>query len=107
MQQLGSINRHYNSSRSDVPHKPGKALEAQGKHPYDSLENGKPTENTEQRAPRGKSRLDFSAALRQLPGKRVAADGMGLPQVVPSSDYFSADYYRDFSDVLGEGTVPR
>ncbi|XP_030611857.1 centrosome and spindle pole-associated protein 1 isoform X2 [Archocentrus centrarchus] len=107
IQQVGSVNHDYNSLRRDVPHKPGKALEAEGKHPNPSLENGKPTENTEQRANPGKSQLDFSAALRQLPGKTVPTDGMELPQGVPSLDYFGADYHRDFSNILGEPTVPR
>lgn len=107
IQQLGSVNRHYNSLSQDVLHKLGKDLEAEGKHLNPSLENGKPTENADERAPPGKSQVDFITALRQLPGKTVPSNGMELPQGVPSLDYFSEDYHRDFSNILGEVTIPR
>ncbi|XP_063339281.1 centrosome and spindle pole-associated protein 1 [Pelmatolapia mariae] len=107
MQQLGSVNRHYNSLSQDVLHKLGKNLEAKGKHLNPSLENGKPTENADERAPPGKSQVDVITALRQLPGKTVPSNGMELLQGVPSLDYFSEDYHRDFSNILGEVTIPR
>ncbi|XP_013123796.1 centrosome and spindle pole-associated protein 1 isoform X1 [Oreochromis niloticus] len=107
IQQLGSVNRHYNSLSQDVLHKLGKDLEAEGKHLNASLENSKPTENADERAPPGKSQVDFITALTQLPGKTVPSNGMELLQGVPSLDYFSEDYHRDFSNILGEVTIPR
>lgn len=107
IQQLGSVNRHYNSLSQDVLHKLGKDLEAEGKHLNPSLENGKPTENADERAPPGKSQVDLITALRQLSGKTVPSNGMELLQGVPSLDYFSEDYHRDFSNILGEVTIPR
>ncbi|XP_068588339.1 centrosome and spindle pole-associated protein 1-like isoform X2 [Cebidichthys violaceus] len=64
-------------------------------------------EDTEQRAPPGKSHVDHSAALSQLTGKTAPGSGTRAAQGVPSLDYFDEDSHRNFSNVLGEVANPR
>ncbi|KAI3355250.1 hypothetical protein L3Q82_018103 [Scortum barcoo] len=98
IKQFGAINRQYDSWR------PGIDLEDPNQRPKDD----KHTEGTEQRAPQGKSHVDYSStALHQLQGKVVPGSGTGAAQGVPLLDYFNEDYHRDFSNMLGEVDIPR
>ncbi|XP_062236002.1 centrosome and spindle pole-associated protein 1 [Platichthys flesus] len=54
-----------------------------------------------QRGPPGRFQVEPSTALRQLPGNTEPAQG------VPSLGYFNDAYHRDFSNMLGEVTIPR
>lgn len=67
----------------------------------------KPTADTEQRGPPGKSHTDHSAALSQLTGNSVPGSGTRAAQGAPLLDYFNEDYHRDFSNMLGELAFPR
>ncbi len=107
IKQFGAANQHYDSQRRDVLYKPGIDLEAVGKDPHQRPKDDKPTEDAEQRAPPGKSHVDYSAARSQLRGKTVPGSGTRAEQGVPSLDYFNEDYHRDFSDMLGEVANPR
>ncbi|XP_075937023.1 centrosome and spindle pole-associated protein 1 isoform X2 [Anarhichas minor] len=64
-------------------------------------------EDTEQRAPPGKSHVDHSTALSQLAEKTAPGSGTRAAQGVPSLDYFDEDYHRNFSNMLGEVANPR
>ncbi|XP_050922574.1 centrosome and spindle pole-associated protein 1 isoform X1 [Lates calcarifer] len=107
IKQFGAVNRQYDSWRRDVPYKPGIDLEAEGKDPNLRPKDNKPTENAEQRAPKGKSQVDYSTALSQLAGNTVPGFGTEAAQAFPSLDYFNEDYHRDFSNMLGEVAIPR
>lgn len=107
IKQFGAANRQYDSWRRDVPYKPGIGLEALGKDPNQKPKDDKPTVDTEERAPPGKSHVDYSTALSQLRGKTVPGTGTRAAQGVPSLDCFNEDYHRDFSDMLGEVAIPR
>ncbi|XP_074549725.1 centrosome and spindle pole-associated protein 1 isoform X2 [Halichoeres trimaculatus] len=78
------------------------------KDPNPRMRDDEPAEDSEQNIPRGASHVDYTAALSQL--TRTAAPGSGgvrAAQGVPPLDYFTEDYHRDFTDVLGEVAVPR
>lgn len=107
IKQFGAANRQYESWRRDVPYKIGIDLEAVGKDPNQRPKDDKPTEDTEQRATPGQSHVDYSTALSQLRGKTVPDSGTRVAQGVPSLDYFSEDYHRDFLNMLGEVAIPR
>ncbi|XP_040922248.1 centrosome and spindle pole-associated protein 1 [Toxotes jaculatrix] len=105
--QFGAVNRQYDSWRRDVPYKPGIDVEAVGKDSDPRPIDNKPTENAEKKAPPGKSQVDYSTALGQLAGNTVPGFGMGAAQGVSSLDCFNEDYHKDFSNMLGEVTIPR
>lgn len=107
IKQFGAVNRRYDNWRRDVPYKPGLDLEAVGKDSNPRLKDDKPTKDTEQRGPSGKSHVDYSTALSQLTGKTVPGSRTRAKQGVPSLDYFNEDYHRDFSNILGEVAIPR
>lgn len=107
IKQFGTVNRRYDSWRRDVAYKPGIDLEATGKDSNPRLKVDKPTEDTEQRSPPGKSHVDYGAALGQLTGKTVSGSATRAAQGVPSLDCFNEDYHRDFSNMLGEVAIPR
>ncbi|XP_029955933.1 LOW QUALITY PROTEIN: centrosome and spindle pole associated protein 1 [Salarias fasciatus] len=92
IKHFGPVNQQRARVRQEVPHRPGKDPEAK----VEGL-------NPDERA--GDSRVDHSAALRQLPGKRVS--GIGARPRVQSGDCFSEDYHKDFSNMLGDMAVPR
>ncbi|XP_008301077.1 centrosome and spindle pole-associated protein 1, partial [Stegastes partitus] len=95
IKQFGAVNRQHDNLRRDVPHKPGIDLEAEGKDTNPRPKDYKPTDNTEQAVPRGKSEVT------------VPRSEMGVTQGIPSLDYFSEDYHRNFTNMLGEVTIPR
>ncbi|XP_041817863.1 centrosome and spindle pole associated protein 1 [Chelmon rostratus] len=107
--EFGAVNRQYDSWRRDVLYKPGMDLKALGKdlQGHARPKDDKPTADTEQRGPPGKSHTDHSAALSQLTGNSVPGSGTRAAQGAPLLDYFNEDYHRDFSNMLGELAFPR
>ncbi|XP_035509088.1 centrosome and spindle pole-associated protein 1 [Morone saxatilis] len=103
--EFGAVNRQYDSRRRDVPYKPGTHLEAVGKDPRSK--DDKPTEDTEQRGPAGKSHMEYSTSLSQLTANTVPGPGARVAHGAPSLDYFNEDYHRDFSKMLGDVAMPR
>ncbi|XP_023131916.3 centrosome and spindle pole-associated protein 1 [Amphiprion ocellaris] len=95
IKKLRGVNLQYDSLRRDVPHKPGIEMESDGKNLNPRPKDDKPTNNTEQTVPRGKSEVT------------VPRSGMGVRQRYPSLEYFSEDYHRDFSNMLGEVAIQR
>lgn len=104
--KLGAVNQ-YDSWRWDVSSKSGIDLNARGKDADPRPEDSKPTEETEHKGSRGRSQLASNTALSQLTGKTVPWSGRGAPQGVPSLDYLTIDYHKDFSNMLGEMAIPR
>lgn len=107
IKQFGAVNRQYDSWRWDVSSKPGIDLKARGKDPDPKPEDSKPIEVTEHGGPRGRFEVDSTTALSQLTGKTVPWSATGAPQGVPSLDYLTEDYHKDFSNMLGEMAIPR
>lgn len=105
--QFGAINRQQDSWRQDVSYKSGIDLKARGKDPDQRPKDNKLVEHTEQGGPQGRSQVDSSTALSQLRGKTVPRSVTEAPQDVSSLDYFTEDYHRDFSNMLGEMAIPR
>ncbi|CAB1427586.1 unnamed protein product [Pleuronectes platessa] len=87
--KFGAGNRRHVTLRQDVPHMLEVDLEAEEMEP------------NPQREPPGRFQVDPSTALVQLPGNTEPAQG------VPSLGYFNDAYHRDFSNMLGEVTIPR
>uniref|UniRef100_A0AAQ6IQP7 Centrosome and spindle pole-associated protein 1 C-terminal domain-containing protein n=1 Tax=Anabas testudineus TaxID=64144 RepID=A0AAQ6IQP7_ANATE len=77
-------------------------------HNYrDKTYSFKPIEETEHGGPQGRSQVISGTALSQLTGKIVRGPGAVAPQGVPSLDFLTEDYHRDFSNMLGEMAIPR
>ncbi|XP_053269028.1 centrosome and spindle pole-associated protein 1 [Pleuronectes platessa] len=87
--KFGAGNRRHVTLRRDVPHMLEVDLEAEEMEP------------NPQKEPPGRFQVDPSTALVQLPGNTEPAQG------VPSLGYFNDAYHRDFSNMLGEVTIPR
>lgn len=71
------------------------------------MKDVKPTGATDQSISQRASHVDYTRAQSQLTGTTVPGSGVGAAQGVPPLDYFTEDYHRDFSNVLGEVAVTR
>uniref|UniRef100_A0AAQ6IQL2 Centrosome and spindle pole-associated protein 1 C-terminal domain-containing protein n=2 Tax=Anabas testudineus TaxID=64144 RepID=A0AAQ6IQL2_ANATE len=107
IKQFGAEKQQHDSWRRDISSKPGIDLKAIGKTPNPRREYSKPIEETEHGGPQGRSQVISGTALSQLTGKIVRGPGAVAPQGVPSLDFLTEDYHRDFSNMLGEMAIPR
>lgn len=105
--QFGAVNQKHDSGRGDVPYNPTRDLEAVGKDLNPRQKDVTPAEDTEQRAPVGRFPKDYSTARGQLTGQTVPGSETGEEKSVLSLGYVNEDYHRDFSNMLGDVTIPR
>lgn len=103
IKQFAGVNRRYDNRKRDVPEV---GVEVVEKDQNPTPKTDKPIEDAEQRDPPGKLLLshttDNNPALNQLPWS-----GPGAAQSGPLLDYFNEVYHRNFSDMLGEVSIPR